>query len=197
MPSRKAIARHHVRLNARRVVTSDVSAFGRWRDLTLPGATAWLRRCSSAATRGCVGCRLAVRVSAVTTFGPSDVPKNRCVVDPSSQLSCVPFSGPNDRAGSVLSDVKKRSGYPAGGDMHGQVFDDWNRYVRRGVIRFGKRTGNGTTSHRHGHGHPSVQLPPAGKLCHAAKRSAGKQFRTRQRSGLQRVDEATAETQHM
>lgn len=39
--------------------------------------------------------------------------------------------------------------------------------------------------------------PPAGKLCHTAQRSAGKQFGTRQRSGLHRVDEATAETQHM
>ena len=39
-----------------------------------------------------------------------------------------PVSGPNGRANSVLSDVKKRSGHPAGGDMHGQVFDDWNRF---------------------------------------------------------------------
>ena len=66
-------------------------------------------------------------VSAVTLFGPSDGPKNRCVVGFRSQLSCVPHSGPNDRANNVPSDVKKRSGHPAGGDMHGQVFDDWNR----------------------------------------------------------------------
>ena len=91
MPSRKASARRHVRLNARRVVTSDVSAFGRWRDLTLPGATAWLSRCSSASTHRSVGCHLVLRLSAVTLFGPSDGPKNRCAVDPSSQLSCVPF----------------------------------------------------------------------------------------------------------
>ena len=98
--------------------------------LTLPGATAWLcctvpfrdvcrdvcRHGSSGwfPTHRCVRCHLAVMASAVTLFGPSDVTKNRCAVDLSSQLSCVPFSGPIGRVGSVPSDVKKRSGHPAG-----------------------------------------------------------------------------------
>ena len=61
----------------------------------------------------------------------------------------------------------------------------------------GSGSGPGTAEPHTDTDTPSVQLPPAGKLCHTAQRSAGKQFRTRQRSGLQRVDEATAETQHM
>ena len=212
MPSRKAIARRHVRLNARRVVTSDVSAFGRWRDLTLPGATAWLRRCFSAAD--CSPVRLSVRVPPPVRQGCADRTVLRSEGVRRHVVRAVRRSEEPVRGGLPFATFLRpvfRSEWQGGQRSVGREETQWapcrGRHARSSFRRLEPVRIAGRFSIREAYREQQNQTstrtplmctsPPAGKLCHAAQRSAGKQFRTRQRSGLQRVDEATAETQHM
>ena len=230
MPSRKALARRHVRLNARRVVTSDVSAFGRWRDsdavlctsadhsrlrlvrLTLPRATAWLSRCTSAADRSPV--RLSSRVPPPLRQGCTDRTVLRSDGARRHAVRAVRRSDEPVRGGPQFATFLRpafRSEWQGVQRSVRREETQWapcrGRHARSSFRRLEPARIAGRQTDRTADREqqqpdtdtdtPGVQLPPAGKLCHAAKRSAGKQFRTRQRSGLQRVDEATAETQHM